>query len=63
MPKSVGTQAPRYELHCKSYLPTNSGVITGKEADMAMNKIGVAMSDLAHQAIAAVDALDEYISS
>eukprot|EP00957_Ditylum_brightwellii_P068480 5198943-Ditylum_brightwellii.AAC.1 len=42
---------------------SHSGVITDKKADMVTNKIGIVISDLAHQAVAAVDALDEYISS
>eukprot|EP00957_Ditylum_brightwellii_P210764 15365362-Ditylum_brightwellii.AAC.1 len=47
----------------KCKLHSHSGGITDKEADTVKNKIGVVISDLAHQIVAVVDALDEYTSS
>eukprot|EP00957_Ditylum_brightwellii_P155675 11850961-Ditylum_brightwellii.AAC.1 len=47
----------------KGALHSHSGGITDKEADIVTNKIGVVISDLSHHLVAAVDALDEYISS
>eukprot|EP00957_Ditylum_brightwellii_P157674 12001295-Ditylum_brightwellii.AAC.1 len=44
-------------------LYSHSGGITDKKADTVSNKIGVIICDLVHQVVAAVDALDEYISS
>eukprot|EP00957_Ditylum_brightwellii_P153736 11701194-Ditylum_brightwellii.AAC.1 len=47
----------------KDTMHSHSGGITDKDADTVTNKIGVAVSNLAHQVVAAVDVLDEYISS
>eukprot|EP00957_Ditylum_brightwellii_P087472 6658909-Ditylum_brightwellii.AAC.1 len=44
-------------------LHSHFGGITDKKADTVSNKIGVVICNLAHQVVAAVDALDEYISS
>eukprot|EP00957_Ditylum_brightwellii_P013557 1022407-Ditylum_brightwellii.AAC.1 len=47
----------------KGTLHSHSGGIADKKPDVVTNKIGVIISDLAHQVAAEVDALDEYISS
>ena len=47
----------------KGTLHSHSSVITDKKSDTVSNKIGVVICDLAHQVVAAVDALDKYISS
>eukprot|EP00957_Ditylum_brightwellii_P135788 10356812-Ditylum_brightwellii.AAC.1 len=47
----------------KGTFHSHFGGITDKKDDTVSNKIGVVICDLVHQVVAAVDALDEYISS